>query len=99
MPGPAADEMATVIALMPMMVPRRRCGTEKRMFMMPSAMIAPPPSPCTKRAATSISSVVEKVQAAEASVKSATPARKTRRAPSISPMAPQGSSATRTASW
>ena len=51
-----------------------------------SAMIAPPPRPCTNRASHQHRQAAGEGAAAEARVKSATPARNTRRGPSISPI-------------
>jgi len=81
MPGPAAEEIAMTMALIPMIGPSMCCGKAERRFIMASAMIAPAPSPCAKRARISRERSPAKAQAAEAAVNSATPIRKTRRAP------------------
>ena len=90
--GPHMAPSAVTVATRPSARPR---PSGKVSVMMPwlLASEAAPPSDCTARASTSISSVPESAQRAEPTVKSTTPIWKIRTLPNISPKRPKTRSA------
>ncbi len=71
--GPAADDVATIIALNPMPRPNAARGKIKRTSAPFTLMMPAPPNPCTTRPSTNTGSDVANAQTNEASVKSAKP--------------------------
>ena len=71
----------------------------KRMIAVFTLMIPAAPSPCSTRAAVRLGSDHDNAHSSEANVNTTSPAQYTRRNPTISPNAPNGSNVATTASW
>jgi hypothetical protein len=71
--GPAADDVATIIALSPIPRPSASRGKLKRTSAPFTLMMPAPPKPCSTRPSTSSGSDGANAQTNEASVKSASP--------------------------
>lgn len=86
--GPSVVPIADIVPRSPIALPMRPFGTVSPTTATVSAIMIAAPSPCTARAATSTGSVGAAPQSSEATVKSAIPARSSRRRPTRSPRRP-----------
>ena len=85
MTGPSATPSPETPPQIPIAIARRAAGTAPASRVRDSGMIAAAPAPCTARAAMSISALVARADAMEASANTTMPATNTRRRPHRSP--------------